>query len=583
MSNAQTTSRSRIFPEKIFQQVGDLLKQTAASSSFALTDGDLASHPGRNNRAAKFVVVVSPSFSALWQGQLVNQELTLYETALTFEPTQIAAFLTTLAEALAIATDLQPALVAAQQHLQPNDPVRQSEFTLQLVALLTMAPLLSEVPPKLLLETLPSDYLPICRPIASTLNQQVDQLKAQLQLQKEILAQRVIERTQELRDTLVSAQSANRAKTEFLATMSHELKTPLTCIIGMSATLLRWSADQPHQRSLPIHKQKEYLQTIRSSGEHLLELINDILELSQVESGKTILTITEFSLSQLAQQTLRLLRERAIQQQITLNLDLKVEPCHDHFHADARRLRQILINLLSNAIKFTPEQGQVTLRVGLTGNTAILQVADTGIGIPEHQRSLLFQKFQQLEPSLRRKYEGTGLGLALTKQLVELHGGWIQVDSTVNVGSTFTVHIPRQEIAPIAPARPDAQAPLPPHRRIFLIEGHEETADLICDLLTAADYQVVWMLEGETALQRIQVLQPAVVIINTQLPGIDGYSVMRYLKSQPATQAIKILALTSSLALTEIDQCRAAGADDWLAKQIQQPQELFNKIIALIQ
>jgi two-component system, sensor histidine kinase and response regulator len=581
MSNAQIISLSRIFSEKIFQQVGDLLQQIAQSNSFGLTDDDLANLDGLEDYwGAKFVVVVSPSFSALWQGQLVNQTLMLYETALTFDPTAIAAFLTTLAHAPAIPADLQLALVQAKQSLQTNDPGRQSEFTLQLVAVLTTAPNLSpEVSP----ETTQLGYPPICQPIASTLHQQVDQLKAQLYRQKEILAQRVIERTQELRDTLVSAQSANRAKTEFLATMSHELKTPLTCIIGMSATLLRWSADQPHQRSLPLHKQKEYLQTIHSSGEHLLELINDILDLSQVESGKTVLSVSEFSLGQLAQQTLQLLRERALQHQVTLNLELKVESAHDQFRADARRVRQILINLLSNAIKFTPEQGQVTLRIGLTGNTAIFQIADTGIGIPDHQRSLLFQKFQQLEPSLQRKYEGTGLGLALTKQLVELHGGWIEVDSTVNVGSTFTVHLPRQEMAMIAPIRQDALISSPLHQRIFLIEGHEETADLICDLLTAADYQVVCMMEGETALKRIEVVQPAVVIINTQLPGVDGYSIIRYLKRQSSTQSIKILALTNGHALTEIDQCLAAGADDYLAKPIKQPEVLFNKIATLIQ
>jgi two-component system, sensor histidine kinase and response regulator len=582
MSNAQTISLSQIFPVHIFQQVRDLLKRSVESSNFVFTDDDLVDDDLikvslSEHRATKFVVVVSPGFSALWQGQPVHQESEVYETALTFNPVAIAVFLTLIADT-AQSADLRQTVGQVQQQLTPNQAERQSEFTLQLIAVLaTTTPRLPE--PAQLDDAL--NYPPVCQPIAATLHQQVDHLHAQLQLQKEMLAQRVIERTQALRDTLVSAQSANRAKTEFLATMSHELKTPLTCIIGMSATLLRWSADQPHQRSLPMHKQKEYLQTIRTSGEHLLELINDILDLSQVESGKTVLSITEFSLNQLAQQTLQLLRERALQHQVALNLELKVASPHDQFRADARRVRQILINLLSNAIKFTPEQGHVTLRIGLTETTAILQVEDTGIGIPEHQRSLLFQKFQQLESSLRRKYEGTGLGLALTKQLVELHGGWIEVASTVNVGSTFTVHLPRQEIAAIAPVHPDAQASLL-HQRIFLIEGHKQTADLICDLLTAADYQVVWMMEGETALKRIEVIQPAVVIINTQFPGIDGHSIIRHLKRQPATQDIKILALISSNTLPEIEQCQAAGANDYLVKPIKQPEELFNKIAALM-
>jgi two-component system, sensor histidine kinase and response regulator len=570
MPNSQTISFSRIFPKNIFQRVGDLLKQTVADGGFVLTDDDFTAISSQDNLEAKFVLVVSPDFSALWQGQPTHTGGTLYETDLLFHPVQIAAFLSQLTSAPATPPTLRSALEQAQSLLVPNQADRQSTFTLQLIDLLTtVPPIATEM-----------DYPAAYQPITSALQQQVATLDTQLQQQKEMLEQRVLERTQELHDTLVSAQSANRAKTEFLATMSHELKTPLTCIIGMSATLLRWSADQPNQRSLPIHKQKEYLQTIRSSGEHLLELINDILDLSQVEAGKTVLNVNSFSLSQLAQQTLQLLRERAQQHRVTLNLDLKVEPQHDQFHADARRVRQIMINLLSNAIKFTPEQGQVTLRVGLAGDTAILQVADTGIGIPEHQQPLLFQKFQQLEPSLRRKYEGTGLGLALTKQLVDLHGGWIEVESIVNVGSTFTVHLPRQALATALPARPDAHANLP-FQRVFLIEVHEETADLICDLLTAADYQVVWMMEGETALRRIEVIQPAIVIINTQLPGIDSHSIIRHLKQQ--STAVKILALLDPEHPAEIEQALASGADDWLEKPIKHPEQLVNKITALIQ
>ncbi|MDX2216513.1 MAG: GAF domain-containing sensor histidine kinase, partial [Oculatellaceae cyanobacterium bins.114] len=242
------------------------------------------------------------------------------------------------------------------------------------------------------------------------------QLYAEIQQQKQTLEQRVIERTQELHDTLLAAQAANRAKSEFLAAISHELRTPLTHIIGMSTTLLRWSNQDFGER------QQRFLQIIHDSGEHLMELINDLLELSQLESGKAVLNLSEFSLSYLAQQCLKALQEQAIAASVALELDLQIAPQVDQITADPRRVRQILLNLLSNAIKFTPSGGTVMLRVFASHDAVTLQVKDTGIGIPEQQRSLLFQKFQQLDSSYQREYEGAGLGLALTKQLVELHG-----------------------------------------------------------------------------------------------------------------------------------------------------------------
>jgi two-component system, sensor histidine kinase and response regulator len=289
------------------------------------------------------------------------------------------------------------------------------------------------------------------------------ELYAEVQQQKRTLEQRVIDRTRELGDALAAAQSASLAKSEFLAAMSHELRTPLTCVIGISDTLLRWSYGKVGSKEVPVQKQRKYLQTIRDSGDHLLELINDILDLSQVEAGKAVLRISEFSISKLVSQSLHALKEKASAKGIELVQEQRIKQECDRFIADPRRLRQILFNLVGNAIKFTPEGGRVVLRVWVIedktrtpivrqqgtappGSTAIFQIKDTGIGIPEEQRSLLFQKFQQLDSPYRREYGGTGLGLALTKQLVELHGGAIEVKSTVDVGSTFTVFIPIQNV-----------------------------------------------------------------------------------------------------------------------------------------
>jgi len=403
------------------------------------------------------------------------------------------------------------------------------------------------------------------------------QLYAQLQQQKQTLEGRVAERTQDLRDALIAAQSANRAKSDFLATMSHELRTPLTCVIGMSATLLRWSFG-------PLtEKQRSYLKTIHDSGEHLLELINDILDLSQVEAGKAVLHISEFFLSQVARQSLQLLKEKAIAGQVDLQLDLQIAE-GVRFAADLRRVKQILYNLLANAVKFTLPGGQVTLMVGTVDNGAIFQIRDTGIGIPESQISLLFQKFQQLDPSYQRRYEGSGLGLALTKQLVELHGGWIEVKSVEGQGSTFTVWLPAQ-VLPDQQAQTGKAAGTPASAvstgRIVLIEDHEESATLICDILTAAGYQVVWMVEGSVATKQIQLLQPVVLITDIQLPGMDGYELIRSLRQQPQTQKLKILVLTAKAMPEDRQLCLGAGADDYLTKPVQ-PEHLLNKISALL-
>ncbi|MFB2933756.1 ATP-binding protein [Aerosakkonemataceae cyanobacterium BLCC-F154] len=407
------------------------------------------------------------------------------------------------------------------------------------------------------------------------------QLYAEVQQQKHTLEKRVIDRTQELHDAMLLAQSANRAKTEFLATMSHELRTPLTCVIGLSATLLRWSFGQLSQ------KQRDYLQSIHDNGEHLLELINDILELSQLEAGKTVLNISEFSLSQLAHQEMTNLKQKASQRGVELAVAIRLDSQQDRFLADDRRVRQILYNLLSNGIKFTPQGGRVILRVWREGNRAVLQVEDTGIGIPEHQKHLLFQKFQQLDSSYHRQYEGTGLGLALTKQLVELHGGRIEVNSTVGVGSIFTVWLPKQQYLATEKLSHELSSSYTkeetlinlkfPAGRIVVIENHEETATLICEILTAAGFQVVWLLEASTAMKQIEILQPVIVILDLQLSGNNGKEIVEQIRSLPGMQDVKILALTNKVSSDNL----VLGANNYLLKPIL-PQSLLHKIQLLM-
>lgn len=414
------------------------------------------------------------------------------------------------------------------------------------------------------------------------------QLNSQLQQQAQTLEQRVIERTQELHDALNAAQSANLTKTEFLASVSHELRTPLTAIIGMSTTLLRLPSDSRRESLLSVEKQQEYLKIIRNSGGHLLELINDILDLSKVEAGRTILDVQEFSLTQVAQECIRMLRDKAQQNQIVLELDLRLDDPiasakSDRFAADPRRLKQILLNLLSNAIKFTPADGRVTLRVWLEAGTAIFQVEDTGIGIPDSQFHQLFKKFQQLDRSYHRQYEGTGLGLALTKQLVELHGGRIEVESVVNVGSTFTVWLPAQPLKVRALEIPSDSSEKSSERlegRVVLVENNEAIANLICDLLTAAGHQVVWMIDGVTALQQFEIIKPEVIIVDTRLAGMSAHEMVQRLRQNASTQDTKVLLLHEG----EVDRDRwlAEGADACLSMPLNHPEELLDNVQELI-
>ncbi|NER80707.1 MAG: GAF domain-containing protein [Leptolyngbya sp. SIO1D8] len=368
------------------------------------------------------------------------------------------------------------------------------------------------------------------------------ELCEQLQQQAQSLEMCVGDRTQNLRDALAAAQTASLTKSEFLATMSHELRTPLTCIIGMSATLLRWSFGELSPR------QRNYLTTIHQSGERLLALINDILDIAKIESGRTVLEVDSFSLTNLAQKALDPFRQQARDRKIELTFEASLVGDQDTFTGDARRIQQILDNLLSNALKFTADEGQINLRIRRDHQFAVFHVEDTGIGIPESQIPLLFEKFQQLENSRQRQYQGTGLGLALTKQLAELHGGTIAVNSRVGVGSAFIVRIPLQRLENRSTLQEEVPSPpLPPASpivgRIVLVEDQEENAGLICDLLTAADYQVIWVIEGSRVVEQVALLQPTIVIINMQLSGIDGQRIIQALRASLVTASVQILAL----------------------------------------
>ncbi len=246
----------------------------------------------------------------------------------------------------------------------------------------------------------------------------------------------VHKRTQELQRQKQLADAANQAKSRFLSTMSHELRTPLTSILGFSSVLLQQVFGELNE------KQLNYLNAIHDSGEHLLELINDLLDLSKVEAGREELSIEDVLVRDICEACMTQIQEQAEEKNLTVNWS--VEPGITTIPADMRRLKQILINLLSNAVKFT-DSGSIRLAVKQSESDVSFSVSDTGVGIAQSDQPKLFEPFRQLDNQLDRRYEGTGLGLALSQRLAQLHGGTITVSSTPGKGSCFTLSVPLQQ------------------------------------------------------------------------------------------------------------------------------------------
>jgi signal transduction histidine kinase len=238
----------------------------------------------------------------------------------------------------------------------------------------------------------------------------------------------------EIQDKSHQLEVANQHKSEFLANMSHELRTPLNAIIGFSEVLLERLFGELND------KQDDYLKDIHSSGRHLLNLINDILDLSKIEAGRMELDLQAFDAAGALSNAMTLVRERA--QRHGIHLALEVDPQVGEIRADERKFKQIVLNLLSNAVKFTPDGGRIVTRARLVGDTLEVAVSDTGIGIAQEDQDAVFEEFRQVGRDDTTKHEGTGLGLALTRRFVELHGGTIRVDSEPGRGSTFTFTIP---------------------------------------------------------------------------------------------------------------------------------------------
>ena len=386
------------------------------------------------------------------------------------------------------------------------------------------------------------------------------------------------EQTRRLAEVNAALAESSRLKSEFLANMSHELRTPLNAIIGFSELLL----DEPPGGEDP-ETRKIYLSSIHNSGRHLLTLINDVLDLSKVEAGKMELYREPFLVADVVGEVLQTVEPLAARKNINL-----VEETGDggQVVADAGRIKQILYNLLSNAIKFTPDGGRVTVSAHRTPDTVHITVADTGIGISPEDQAALFQEFHQLDSGLARRYEGSGLGLALTKRLVELHCGEIWVESEVGKGSRFHVSLPVGEpervetvAEPLAPTPIEADTSLdasaePP--LVLVVEDDPDAAELIGACLRRGGYRCEVATDGLDAILKAEALRPMAITLDIMLPRIDGWGVLRSLKSDQRTRDIPV----AIVSVVENEQLGSAlGAADYFVKPVER-QALLARIEA---
>jgi CheY-like chemotaxis protein len=346
---------------------------------------------------------------------------------------------------------------------------------------------------------------------------------------------------------------ASRHKSEFLASMSHELRTPLNAVIGFSEVLLQRMYGEINER------QEDYLHDILDSGRHLLELLNDILDLSKVEAGRMELENTTFQVREALEYGLSQVRERALAHDIALRLE--VGPGVGEVEADALRFKQVVLNLLSNAVKFTGDGGQVMVSASRDGDELQIAVSDTGVGVPIQDHERIFESFQQSGRSSSQS-EGTGLGLTLCRRIVELFGGHLWLDSEVGKGSTFAFTIPLSARHPETRRQDGAPGDGPV---IVVVEDDRRSLELISLYLEGRGVRIIAANNGNDGLAAVRAHQPAAVVLDIRLPGMDGWRVMEALKRDPSTATLPVVVVTM---LDERPQAMALGASEYLMKPV---------------
>lgn len=393
------------------------------------------------------------------------------------------------------------------------------------------------------------------------------------------MAERVEQHTHELEMANRELERANRMKSEFLANMSHELRTPLNVIIGFSEVL----RDTPTLDLLDDDR-REFCDNIISSGYHLLELINDVLDLAKVEAGQMQIIPEEFLVGPVLQDVIAIMQPLAAKKDITMTL--QVSEHVTSIYADINKFKQILYNLIGNSVKFTPPGGSVGVNVTLMGYVARFAVTDTGIGIATADQKRIFTEFQQVDGSASRRFEGTGLGLALTRKFVEMQDGEIWVESEVGLGSTFyfTLPVPAEKAlkggppaersfsltpgpAPVGSGKPDKGLvkPMIENPSVLVVEDDPKTAELIGLWLTQEGYDVDYAVDGVGALEKAREKEHFAVCLDIMLPRKDGWQVLHQLKNDPKTADLGVIICS---AMDNPDLGFALGAADYCVKPL---------------
>lgn len=404
------------------------------------------------------------------------------------------------------------------------------------------------------------------------LSQAFNRMAQQLKDSFDLLETRVVERTTQLAEAKEAADSANQAKSQFLASMSHELRTPLNAILGFTQIL-------QHQENLDAQQQK-YLSIIGRSGEHLLSLINDVLDMSKIESGRLTLVEKSFDLHSHLNSIKDMLQLRSQAKGLELRFDLAAD-LPRFIATDERKLRQILLNLIGNAIKFT-QQGHVTLKatqeqINFAKNTTSLKftVEDTGPGIAEDELDIIFEPFMQSETG-RSSHEGTGLGLAISQKFAQLMGGNIKATSQLGKGSTFECQIEaklrfaNQKKPDHTNRRVSSIKPGQPSYRILIVDDHWENRQLIVKLLEAVGFETQEAANGQEAIHLWRSWIPHLILMDMQMPIMNGYEATQYIKSHSQEQQpVVIVALTASILEQEQSEILSAGCEALLTKPVE--------------